>query len=560
MVRGSNRQLDRRAFFKTVGLGAGTAMLAGCSGNQRTENDDGGSAGGTETSGSGDGEESTARSEDGGNGSSSEFDVTMTMGTTPQKIDPQDFAGPVDRAIVLCGNDKLINLHPQTGNPIPTLATDWERTAEQTLRLHLREGVTFANGDEFTAEDAAYTINRLVKKDVGGATRRDIPTVEGASVVGGEHAIDVSLNTIDPIIIGRIGYSGAVVQKSWVEEHDKDYLASHMNGTGPYTLEKFDPEVETIVRKKEDTWHSESDFYKVDQYPTSITFTGAPEASTRVNQLLAGETDLAINLPPQAVGRMEEADGVEAHPFPTDRNMYLAMRYDVEPFSNVQYRRAMNYAVNVPSVIQNVLNGLGKPIAQPTPDFWFGHNPDLEPYPHDPDEAERLIEEAGLTGQELTLYAPTGFFVKGGEVAQALANQIDQLSNVSCQAKVVDFGEYRKHVNGELENKYHFYLFGFGSNPPDAAIKMTRPLSCSKINTDFSTMCNEQLDSYLKEASRTTDQNQRKQILQEANKHVHDQAMQVFLYMQYNIFGSSSRMKYQPARDEGVNYYNATRP
>ncbi|TKX51971.1 peptide ABC transporter substrate-binding protein, partial [Halorubrum sp. SP3] len=109
---------------------------------------------------------------------------------------------------------------------------------------------------------------------------------------------------------------------------------------------------------------------------------------------LAEETDIVTNVPPNEVSRVNSSDVATINSVPSARIIFLQMRYDVEPFSSQQFRQAMNYAVDVESIIENVLNGFGNITGQPTLEGHVGYNPDIDPYPYDPDEAERLVEES----------------------------------------------------------------------------------------------------------------------------------------------------------------------
>ncbi|MDX1746938.1 MAG: ABC transporter substrate-binding protein, partial [Halobacteriales archaeon] len=333
-----------------------------------------------------------------------------------------------------------------------------------------------------------------------------------------------------------------------------------------YVVEEFEPEVRALFRRVDPGEHW-NEAYDLTQFPTHLEFLASPEASTRTSQLLAGEVDLITGVIPEDMDRINNGSGVSVEAFPTDRTMMLMMRNDVAPFDSVEFRKAMNYATDASVIIETVLSGFGQQTAQVTPPSWNGDNPDLmatgdeNPYPFDLDRAEQLVEESGYAGAELELVGPNGRYMKDVEVLQALAGQISQLPNVDVEATALDQSTWRDQISPELEAKPAFGFFGFGSSPPDAAVKIGRNLTCGRRNSDFSTFCDERLDAMYDEAQAATEAEERRQILEEANRFlVEDLAACVPLYFQSHLYGVSERISFTGIPQEEVYWYAVTRP
>ena len=170
------------------------------------------------------------------------------------------------------------------------------------------------------------------------------------------------------------------------------------------------------------------------------------------------------------MSRVRDEDTTAVTAVPSTRVVFNAMRYDVEPFSSPEFRQAMNYAIDLDSIIENILQGFADPTGQPTLEGFVGDNEDVSPYPQDVEQAERLVEESGHAGAEITLETPVGRYLRDVEIAQAVASQIDELSNVSCEVEQRDFASLAGEVtSGELENMPHFYLLGWGNTTFDAS-------------------------------------------------------------------------------------------
>jgi peptide/nickel transport system substrate-binding protein len=476
----------------------------------------------------------------------------------PTTLDPHNHSSGDTKQVILCAYDQLMRLDDQTGEIHPVIASSWERLDDTTLRCQIREGPEFENGDPVTPEDVAFSINRIVDPDVGGlasARAENLATIDRVEVVDGERAVDVHLNTADPIITGRLGNTGTVMSKSWIQEHENSYIAQNMMGSGPYKLANYDPSTEVVLERKDEYWGDESDVEDLQMPdPTELRWGAASEASTRVNQLLAGETDIINSVPAQEASRIDNADNANMNPIATDRPMFIAMKYNVEPFSSKKFRKAMNYAVDVQSIVNNVLDGYGsEPMAGVVPDYWFGHNPDLEPYGYDPELAEQLVEESGMAGAEFDILAGTGSYLKAVEVTTAVANMIDELPNVSCGVNQTEYQAWVDQISGPIEDEPESYFLGWGSNPPDTTVKM-EIVSCDATD-GWSHFCDERIDEMVQEANNTMDQEEREEILMELNALVRDLAPVIFLYRNYGLFASSNRVDFEPSPAEDIRYH-----
>ncbi|WP_277553308.1 ABC transporter substrate-binding protein [Halobaculum limi] len=420
-------------------------------------------------------------------------DVVMTQSQMDSGLDPQDHRETPTDNIVLQAYEGLLE-RDADGAIVETLATDYQRLDETTVQFTVRDNVSFHSGDSLTPEDVAFSINRIVQEDVGIASPQvdQLIGVDGAEVAStDDRTVNVNLSGLNPIVFASFATYCDVMNKSWVESNDNAYVNQNMEGTGPFVLTNYEQGVEVAFERNDDYW----------QEPAAIsTFTinSASEPSTRVNRLIAGESDIAVNVPPQEVSRVENNDGTSITAVPSTRVIFNAMRYDVEPFDSPQFRQAVNYAVDLDAIIENVLQTFGSATGQPTLEGFFGYNEDIDPYPRDLDRAEQLVEESGYAGAEIELVTPIGRYLKDVEIAQAVASQVNELPNVSATARQIEFSTLVSQVTtGSIEDKPHWYLLGWGNATFDA-IQTIQPLLAS--DGSLSSYKNEELDRLLDEA------------------------------------------------------------
>ncbi|NHN47312.1 peptide ABC transporter substrate-binding protein [Halostella sp. JP-L12] len=519
MSRDTRSSVGRRDFLKAAGGAAATASVAGCLGG-----DDGS-----------EGEEQP-----------DEFEVSITQGQMPSGLDPHDHRETPTDVVMLHAYEGVLSRNAD-GQVIEKLATEYERVEDGQVRFSIREDVQFHNGDDLTPEDVAYSINRIVQEDVGFASpqRDQLAGVTGAEAADGERAVVVTSDGLNPVVFQEFATYCDVMQQSWVEDRSKDEIGKQMNGTGPFVLDDYTEDEEVVMSRNEDYWRDPAEV-------SQLTFTAAEEASTRVNQLLNEETDIVVNVPPQEVNRVEDSDAARIAAAPSTRIIYNAMRYDVEPFSSQQFRQAMNYAIDLESIVSNVLGGFGEQTGQPTLEGFVGHNPDVEPYPYDPEEAERLVEESGHAGAEIELHTPVGRYLKDLEIAQAVAGYIDELSNVSASVNQRDFGALVDELlTGNIEDKPPWYLIGWGEATFDGGLVITALLTTDGALSSYS---DEEIDEMMEQAGSQAAE-EREQTIQEVNGMLHERAPWIYLNRQYSVYGASERIDWSARSDERIDAY-----
>lgn len=543
-----NVDIDRRSFVKLAGAATATASLAGCGSSGDGEGDaeatstpesDGETAADTEAT-----DESSGESEDSG-----EFPVTITQGQMPDTLDPHDHRNiPADIVMRQC-YEGVISRNRQ-GQIVEMLATEWRRIEPGRVRFSIREGPTFQQTEnQLTPEDVAYTVNRMVKENVGFTSPQagQLGGVTGAEVVDGERAVDVLSDGLNPIVFAEFAIYCDVVERAWTQDNDSSYVAQNMNGTGPFQLAEYEQNVQVTFDRYEDYWREPAAV-------SQLTFRSAQQSSARVNQVIAGETDIIVNVPPQSVGRLNESDSVSVNAVGSTRIIYNGMRANADPFSSQSFRQAMNFAVDLGSIITDVLQEFGEQTGQPTLQPFFGYNDEVEPYAHDPAEAERLVEESGHAGVSITLHTPVGRYLKDLQIAQAVAGMIDDLSNVSCEVKQRDFNTLASELtDGDITTGPKFYLIGWGNATFDASQTINPTLTSDGVLTSFQS---DQLDSLITEANQAVETEQREQLLQQANAFSHEQAPWIFLNRQFGVYGSTNRVDWQPRNDERIDAYS----
>ncbi len=513
------RTVDRRTVLRSLGTVMATVSVAGCSSDTPEQS--------TDTTTAGD-----------------ELSVTVTQGTPPDTLDPHNHRSTPTENVVRQAYEGLL-ARDASGAVTERLATGYDRKEAGRVRFTLREDVSFHSGSTLQPADVVFSIRRIVDPSVGieSAQRDQLSGITDAEVVDGKHAVDVITEGPNPLVVNQLATYCDIVEKQWVTESGEGTVTQEMNGTGPFKQTTY--EANTRV-----AFEPFSSYWGPSPGPTALTIDAATEASVRVNSLLEGESDLVVNVPPQEVQRIESNDASALATAPSTRILYVAMRSDVEPFDSQQFRQAMNYAVDLESIVEDILNGFGKGTGQPTLEEFVGFDDSIEPYPHDPDRAEQLIEESGHAGTSVTLHSPQGRYLKDVEIAQAVVGMIDSLSNVSADLQQREtnalIGEL---TDGDRSTMPHMYLIGWGNATFDATKTLIPTLGCGEVLSSF---CAESLDEEVQTSLETTDQSKRQELLSAVNSEYHDLAPWIFLHQQFSVYGVDQRLEWTARRDERI--------
>src|SRR3954454_5422647 len=192
----------------------------------------------------------------------------------------------------------------------PDLATSWTLVRADTWRFELRQGVTFHDGAPLAAEDVAFSVDRA-----RGEISEYASTLAAITAVAaiGEHTVEITTKQPDLLLPVRLRYV-AIVSKAWAERNGarlparRDdaaaYTFGHEDGTGPFTLESFDPASKRAVLVRNAGWWGLKDYpHNIDR----IVLTAEPDPERRLRLLLDGEIDL---LQDPALDRLDRLKGV----------------------------------------------------------------------------------------------------------------------------------------------------------------------------------------------------------------------------------------------------------
>ena len=319
-------------------------------------------------------------------------------------------------------------------NVVPDLAESWEIVDPTTYVFHLREGVTFHNGRELTADDVKYTIERILDPETGSPARSFLEPIEEVHVEG-PYTIELRLREPTASLLDALAHGNtSIVPPEEIEEHGD--LQRTAVGTGPFMLETWTPDQEMVMVRNPDY------FEEGLPYLDEITIRVIPDQTSLLAGLRTGSLQAALINEGSVLRVAERDEDLTILSAPSLNLRTYGFNVTREPFDDARVRRAIALAIDRDRIIQTAEFGFGE-VSAPMPSSareWAASLEDLPNYRPDLDEARALLQEAGAEG--LTFNIVTAPTYEGGiDIAEVIQEQLGAIG-LNAQLDVVEWGIY----------------------------------------------------------------------------------------------------------------------
>ena len=444
--------------------------------------------------------------------------------------------------------DRLLDRDAKTLKPKPMLATSWKIVNDTTWEFTLRQGVKFHNGEPFTAASVKATLDYALDPASKShyATAAYWGPLKEVQVVD-DHTVRFVTAKPWPNLIDHASLTNLLIMPAKaLKELGPQKLAQQPIGTGPFRFVEWKRDERLVLERNPDYWQGPADVSRV-------TFRFIPEFSARMAALLSGEIDIMKDVPPHAAEAVDRSGRAKVRATVSSRINYLALvTLKPGPMQDVRARRAMNHAVNVDELIQQVLRGRATRMCGPL----AAANVDYAPvacYAYDPARAQALFKEAGIDPArlQLKLDTPSGRYPLDKDVSQAIAVQLQRLG---IKVDVV-VNEWGTHLD-KIKNRNTGDLFFLGWGPALNGQGTIQPLFLHD-QTYASYGNNKTVDEKVAHAVTVMDAKGRAEAYAELQKLLHDEAPWVFLWQQHDLYGVASHVEWSPRADEKVWMYDA---
>jgi peptide/nickel transport system substrate-binding protein len=377
---------------------------------------------------------------------------------------------------------------------------EWGREYTFTLR----EGLLFSDGSPVGTGDVVFSLQTAMDAKFTGFDQ--IETVEAL----GERRIRLSLKNPDPEFLPYLT-SGIVPASN--PDREKNPI-----GTGPFVIASYTPQVSLVLEKN--PHYREGDRPGLDR--VTIVFAANSEA------LLTGLRGGNINGANVTGGVLEQLDGGRFDVFRTNSNavQLLALNNGVRPLDDVRVRRAINYGIDIPEIIETAFYGRGESSGSPLiPGLRAAYDESLrDPYPADVEKARALLGEAGFSGGfplEITVASNYSMHV---DTAQVVVNQLARIG-IRAAIKLVDWGTWLSEVY--RGRNYQATIISLDSNTVSPRGFLARYRSDAGGN--FINFKNSAYDRVFDASLAETGDAERRELYREAQRIISENAASVYI-------------------------------
>lgn len=348
--------------------------------------------------------------------------------------------------------DRLVDVEVGTdGNSkiVPSLAESWDISDDGLeYTFHLRQGVKFHNGNDFTAEDVAYTFHRMLTVEGGVNTEfidqikgadellaGETDTLEGVEVVD-DYTIKVTLKEPFAGFLASISSPGVSIYDSEATEAAGDQFGMDPAvtvGTGPFEFSSWSFNNQLVLTRNEDYWKGASGL-------PGVVIKIIPDTETQSMMFESGELDiLDLDYAADSVDRFTETYPDQIVQGPRVGIVYFTMNFNKEPFQDVRVRKAAQMSIDRQAILDALYGGRGQVEQGIFPHGLIGFNPDQEEIKYDPEAAKALLAEAGYAdGFDMEIAADSS---ASDTMTMALEIVSDQLAEVGIRAEIKNYDE-----------------------------------------------------------------------------------------------------------------------
>ncbi|AFK21027.1 ABC-type dipeptide/oligopeptide/nickel transport system, substrate-binding protein (plasmid) [Haloferax mediterranei ATCC 33500] len=547
----------RRTLLKYSALASTGTLLAGCTGNQEPA---------TTTHGS----DTTAGQTDNKSGSSDESstdgEFTYVTTITPSSLDPMKGSDNLETILLHNVYDPLLYYTNETPPQIQTwLASNWSVDDDnKTYTFELRDDATFHNGDPVTASDVKYSVRRMMDMQQGVSWMwSGILSPENVEIVD-EKTVKMTTNEIFAPFPFTLPFL-YILNKSQVEANTKsdgqfgangdygtEWLEDNDAGSGAYKLAKRDRKQQVVIERNEDWWGTFPD----NGYE-SVTADMVQETATVAGKVKQGAEMSDQWLPLDTYTELAQTDGVKVSAKATFTPFYIYMHTQREPLNDVHVRKAISYAFDYETALNDVMFGDSEHLKGPLPGAMWSHTEDLETYETDLEKAKAELEKSEYSASDIDLtYTYVTGLTTEKNMGLLLQSNLQKLG-ASVSIEKAPWSKITEMVTSKESTPDMLAIYlSFSYADPDTFLYPAWHSDSHGSWTSASWYQNDRVDELLTKARRTVSKENRIPLYEEAQRVIADEAPALFVMNQATRNALAGSVK--GFEDNGITGYRQT--
>ena len=445
--------------------------------------------------------------------------------------------------------DTLIDRDPVTLAWEPRVATDWKVSPDGlTIDFNMRRGITFSNGDPLTADDVVYTVQMVLNEKIEAPAQRVYYDKVKSCKKTGDYSVEFVFS--EPYYLAfEVAGSTQILSKKFYSQFTPQQINESTGlllGSGPYRLPdptswKPEPGKPVVLVRNERYWG-------VPGGPDRLVWRIIELPAARMTALRNGEIDMFYQ--PAA----DQFDAAKADPqlssthntfaIPTLDSGYRYIGWNEKRadkptfFADQRVRKAMTMLIDRQRIIRDIVHGYATISTGPFNPMSPQTDPSIKPLPYDPEQAQKLLAEAGFKRQNNALFGPDGkqfsfelMYPAGSSTGKRAATF---LVDAMAQAGIVvrpAATEWTVLLQRTKERNFDALLAGWGGGAVEDDPQQIFSSSAIKgVGDNYVQYSNPKLDDAIDRARRTMDESQRMKIWHEVHRILHEDQPYTFLY------------------------------
>lgn len=473
--------------------------------------------------------------------------IFMHLSAEPDTLNPVTSTDAYASRINSYVYETLVERDYETLEIVPSLAESWEISRNRLkYRFHLRKGVKWHDGEEFTADDVIYSFDVLKDEDTLNAHLKvyfiDIENVEKID----RYTVEFSYSR--PYFLGLEICGSMPVVPSHIFDDGTDFNTHKNNrspvGTGPYKFIKWDTGKRLVLERNDDYWDDKPEIKR-------LAFILVSESNVAFQMLKKGDLDLYSMRPIQWARQTDTVkfeENFRKLKYSLPQYSYIGWNAQSELFEDRRVRLAMTHLIDRETILEKLLFGLGEMV---TGTHYINspyYNSDIEPWPFDPERGMELLEEAGwdtrdnrgILTKDGRRFAFTFTITSASKFAARLATILkEDLSKHGIEVNIVRY-EWAVFIDRiqsrDFEAVTLAWSLGYAGDPYQLWHS-----SQADSGSNYISFRNSEADEILEKARREFDDDKRAKLYHRFHEILHEEQPYTFLYANPELKAVSRR-------------------
>jgi len=444
-------------------------------------------------------------------------------------------------------------------NIVGDLSENWDISPDGlTITFHLKKGVKWHDGQEFTSRDVMYTYNVIRNPKTPTAYAEDFMQVKKAEA---PDKYTFRVHYAKPFAPALASWGMSILPAHLLEGKDitTSSLARNPIGTGPYKFKSWVPGQKIILESNHEYFEGRP---FIDRYIYRII----PDSSTMYMELKAGGIDMMDLTPVQYQRQTNSKEFLQRfnkYRYPVPTYTYLGYNLRKPMFADKRVRQAITMAIDKDELVQGVLLGLGQPAHGPFQPGTWAYNPDNRPFPYNPEKALKLLGEAGWATRN-----KDGILMKDGKpfqftiitnqgnderikAAQIIQYRLRKIG-IDVKIRVLEWASLLTNYIDTRNFDVVLMAWGLSQDPDQYEIWHSSKTGPKELN--FVGFKNSEVDRLLEEGRSTFDKEKRKKYYFKLQEILGEEQPYTFLYIPDALPVVSARFRGVKPAPAGIGY------